>query len=85
MVNSSEYKNIDPLSTAGVAYDAVWAMAIGLDTASKRVRMGNESGCENLPGDLVPLEEFDYYNAKMGCVLQESFSETSFMGITVSA
>ena len=85
LVNSPEYKDIVPSSVAGVAYDAVWAMAIGLDTASKRVHMGNESGCEHLPGDLVPPEEFDYSNAKMGCVLEKSFSETSFIGITVRA
>ena len=29
LMNSPKYKDIDPLSTAGVAYDAVWAMAIG--------------------------------------------------------
>ena len=85
LLNSPEYEKYDSLSVAGVAYDAVWAMAIGLDTASERVRTGNDSGCDHLPGDLVPLEEFDYSNAKMGCVLEESFSEISFMGITVSA
>ena len=85
LVNSPKYEDIDPLSVIGVAYDSVWAMAIGLDTASERVRTGNDSGCDHLPGDLVPLEEFDYSNAKMGCVLNESFLETSFMGITVSA
>ena len=78
------YKQYDPITTAGVAYDSVWAMALGLDKASERVRFGNDSGCEDLYGDLVPLEQFNYSNVKMGCVLKESFGETNFKGITVS-
>ena len=35
-------------------------------------------------GDLVPLEEFDYGNDKLGCLLQESMDETYFLGISVS-
>ena len=84
LLESPEYKQYNPLSIAGVAYDAVWAMALGLDKASERVRLGNDSGCEDLHGDLVPLEQFNYSNAKMGCVLKESFGEASFAGITVS-
>ena len=73
------YKNL-----LGVAYDAVWAIALGLDHASEKVRLGNDSGCEDVPGNLVPLEEFDYSNAKMGCLFEKSFRETMFTGITVS-
>ena len=59
-------------------------MAIGLDNAMKRIAMGNDSGCENLPGDLVPLEEFDYTNERVGCILRQGFAEVNFLGITVS-
>ena len=84
LLESPEYQQYSPLSLAGVAYDAVWAMALGLDKASERVRLGNDSGCEHLQGDLLPLEQFNYSNAKMGCVFEQSFAETSFPGITVS-
>ena len=59
-------------------------MAIGLDNAMKQIAMGNDSGCEKLSGDLVPLEQFDYTNDKMGCLLRQGFAEVNFLGITVS-
>ena len=59
-------------------------MAIGLDNAMKRIAVENDSGCEGLPGDLVPLEQFDYTNEKMGCLLRQGFAEVNFFGITVS-
>ena len=34
--------------------------------------------------DLVPLEEFDYHNNKMGCLLKESMDEVFFHGVSVS-
>ena len=71
-------------SDAGLAFDATWAIAIGLDNARKRIEQGNDTGCEDLNGTLVPLENFDYTNHKMGCVLKKGFSETHFEGVTVS-
>ena len=61
----------------------MWAMALGLHNASMRIRMNDSSGCDDHPGELVPLEEFDYLNDKMGCVLRESFQQVNFHGITV--
>ena len=72
------------LSVSGVAYDTVWSMAIGLDRATRKIAKGNDSGCENLPGDLVPLEYFNYTNEKLGCIMRQSFSEVKFIGVTVS-
>ena len=37
-----------------------------------------------MEGDLVPLEEFDYHNKKMGCLLKESMDEVFFHGVSVS-
>ena len=37
-----------------------------------------------MEGDLVPLEQFDYGNKKLGCLLQESMDEVFFLGVTVS-
>ena len=59
-------------------------MAIGLDNTMKRIAVRNDSGCEKLSGDLVPLEQFDYTNQKVGCLLRQSFAEVNFLGITVS-
>ena len=59
-------------------------MALGLDRAIDKIAQNNDSGCENLVGDIVPLEEFNYTNEKLGCILQESLAETQFTGITVS-
>ena len=67
-----------------MAFDAIWALAIGLDGASERVRKNDSSVCGHLPGKLVPLEEFDYQNERMGCVMQRSIAEVDFAGITVS-
>ena len=58
-------------------------MALGLDHALERVNRNDSSGCDHLPGKLVPLEKFDYHNELMGCVLKKSFHRVNFTGITV--
>ena len=67
-----------------MAFDAIWALAVGLHNASERARANDSSGCGHLSGELVPLEEFDYQNERMGCVLQRSIAEADFAGVTVS-
>ena len=42
------------------------------------------TGCSNVTGDLVPLEEFNYTNEKMGCLIQWNLQQTNFSGGTVS-
>ena len=74
----------ESLSVSGVAYDTIWSLALGLDYTAKRVTQKNESGCENLFGDLVPLEEFNYTNQKMGCIMKSGLAELEFKGVTVS-
>ena len=69
---------------AGMAYDAVWTLALALNTTARWVGEGWEpGGCEGERGSLVPLEEFSYDNAKMGCLLHRSLEQTSFTGVTV--
>lgn len=75
--------NLTEFIIAGSEYDAIWAMALGLNAASQRVEMKDSSGCEDFAGELVPLEDFYYLNDKMGCVLRKSFQQVSFRGITV--
>ena len=77
--------NLTEFALASSEFDAIWGMALGLHSASERISAGDASGCDELPGELVPLEDFDYLNEKMGCVLRESFQSVSFRGITVSA
>ena len=81
VIASTEYKSY---SRYGLAYDAMWAIALGLNTTLTRIRNNDSSGCEDVPGSIVPLEEFDYSNAKMGCLLRQSYHQTSFSGVTVS-
>ena len=50
-----------------------------------KIARGEEGGCSDLEGDLVPLEMFDYRNKKLGCLLKESMDETNFLGISVRA
>ena len=76
--------NLTEFVSAGTEFDGVWALALGLHNASERVRLNDSSGCDHLKGSLVPLEDFDYLNDKMGCVLRRSFQQVNFHGITVS-
>ena len=78
------YQGLEELAVAGIAYDAIWSIALGLDRVINRVMENNDSGCETLTGELVPLEMFNYTNQKMGCILTQSMEEIQFAGITVS-
>ena len=51
---------------------------------SGKIARGEEGRCAGMEGDLVPLEQFDYGNKKLGCLLQESMDEVFFLGVTVS-
>ena len=42
------------------------------------------TGCENLPGELVPFEEFTYNNSKMGCLITWNLRRLNFSGVSVS-
>ena len=79
------YQDYPNLSFFGVAYDAMWAMAVGLHNAAIRIAAHNDSGCDNKPGEIKPLEEFDYFNQKMGCIFKLAFQDIHFPGITVSS
>ena len=66
-----------------MAYDATWAMAVGLDRAAERIKNHNESGCEHLEGLITPLENFTYSNQKLACIVLKSYAEAMFDGVTV--
>ena len=72
----------------GVAYDAIWILALALNKTLSMVEEGSSSvigtGCENATGWLAPLEEFSYDNEKMGCLIQWNLQRTNFSGVSVS-
>ena len=73
---------------SGVAYDAVWALALGLNRTQEMFLSNynvSEIGCGGLDGGLVPLEQFDYSNGVMGCVMRWSLGQTNFSGVSVSS
>lgn len=80
-INATDYKFY---SRYGLAYDATWAIALGLNTTLARIVNNDTSGCEGVPGSIVPLADFEYDNALMGCLLRQSYHQTSFSGVTVS-
>ena len=41
--------------------------------------------CEGMDGGLVPLNEFNYSNAFMGCVIRYNLQQTDFVGMSVSS
>ena len=41
------------------------------------------TGCENLTGNLVPLENFTYDNAMMGCLITWNLRTANFSGVSV--
>ena len=85
LLNMNRYRemNFTEFILSGSLYDAMWALAMGLHNASDLLSRNDSSGCDHLPGQLVPLEEFDYQNERMGCVLRRGFSQVHFSGITV--
>ena len=82
--DTSRYPNLTKLDAAGMAYDAIWTIALSLHNASESVRINDSRGCENYAGELVSLEKFDYRNKMMGCVFRRSITNIDFSGITVS-
>ena len=73
------------------AFDAVWTLALVLNY-TEEMRWQNQmkehaihENCRsNLTGDLVPLNEFNYTNAYMGCVMKHNFYKVNFTGVSVS-
>ena len=68
------------------AHDVTWVLAIALNNTMSMVRSGdiNKTGCGSVPGSLVPLENFNYNNEKMGCLIQWNLQKTNFSGVSVS-
>ena len=78
------------VSTYRLAFDTTWTVAQVLNY-TEEMRLQNQSknatefdGCSHLPGELVPLNEFEYSNAFMGCVMRSNYYKVDFTGVSVS-
>ena len=74
------------IASTGV-FDAVWSLAEALRlTEDMRVNNNMTENCNSseLTGELVPLNEFEYTNALMGCVIRNNLNSLSFTGVRVS-
>lgn len=91
-----QYSQYPRFPGVGLAYDTIWSLAMGLEEASKTVSSLMSTGavasadhhfdeCYGLPGEIVPLEQFDYNNQKMGCIFRQSMEKVEFSGVTVSS
>ena len=78
--NGTEYKQF------AAAFDALWTVARVLNYTEtlRNTNMSTYENCSDLPGELVPLNEFNYSNAFMGCVMSNSYYEVNFTGVSVS-
>ena len=70
---------------SALTYDAVWTLALALNTSMHLIMTGNESGCESESGSLEAWENFTYSNSKMGCILKKTLQQIKFYGVSVSA
>ena len=73
-----------------LAFDAIWTIAQVLNyTEEMKINQINRSSghehCRDLPGEMVSLDEFNYSNAFMGCVIKYNFYKVNFTGVTVSS
>jgi len=65
--NRSAQLGYTPGLVRGLAYDAIWALALALNRTQDMFLSNfnvTEIGCDGLDGGLVPLEQFHYSNGE---------------------
>ena len=74
-----------PSITSSLAYDAIWALAVALNTTIHMISNDviNNTGCEEMDGPLVPFENFTYRNRKLWCLFHNNLQRTNFLGVSV--
>ena len=85
-VDEKTYGDYEKSIVSFLAYDAVWILALALERTLKfqnKSEADSFTGCGNWQGDFVPLENFNYSNGYMGCVIRWALSETDFVGSSV--
>lgn len=86
--NRAEKGGYNPIHHRIILYDVIWVLAVALNKTISMINSGvaiNETGCQNFPGFLAPLEQFTYANERMGCLIQWNLQKTNFSGLTVSS
>ena len=61
--DSARRDHYNTTSQAYKLYDVMWALALALNRTDAMIKGGadiNGTGCEDVPGSVVPLEMFDY-------------------------
>ena len=83
---SARERHFDVVDPGVRLYDAFWVLALALNNTNAMVESANISGtgCENVTGSLVKLENFTYGNEMMGCLIQWNLQMTDFSGVSVS-
>ena len=78
----SEYDRV----LAGVMHDVIWVLAKALHETVIMISRRNisQTNCKDVPGELLPLEQFNYTNEKIGCLIQWNLQKTQFNGVSVS-
>lgn len=70
-----------------MAFDAVWTLALALNS-TESMRLQNTDDPFNCSvdntGQLVALNEFNYSNSYMGCIIKHNMHQVEFLGVTVS-
>ena len=75
-----------------LAFDTIWTLAKVLNY-TEEMRLQNDTSdsvlekCShlNMSGELVPLNNFTYSNAFMGCVMKENYHKVNFTGVSVGS
>ena len=77
--------NFDTVDVRFRIYDALWALAMALNDTMTMVNNSDidETGCQAMNGSMVPLEDFTYDNAQMGCLIQWNLQKINFFGVSV--
>ena len=76
---------------APIAYDAVWSLALALNSSREMFSWPNDevtglTGCQddgtNLTG--FELDDFTYKHSFVGCIIRWNLAQTNFVGVSVS-
>ena len=89
--NSSCITDDDGFKLNAVTFDAMWTVAVVLNYTEEMRPQNNMSktaagfeACAHLEGELVLLNEFNYSNAFMGCVMKNNYYKVNFSGASIS-
>ncbi len=58
-------------------------MTIALDNVQAAVCNGDNLGCE-FSTNLTSIEDFEYYDTQLECMVKTALSNTDFVGVSVS-